>query len=134
MASKTQRTRGVSKRILGLSSNVRRELRRALIFDGDFSVSQWLDDQVRHKILNGRASHGNLLKPAPVEQEIIAAIADGHAEPETIADATLIPLSKVKRLLPGLAEMGYLRTERKGGKTEGARGAVSTLYFLPRGK
>lgn len=71
----------------------------------------------------------------PEESDVVAVVRSGAAESQLIAEETGIPLlrltNKQKRgILDDMVSRGVLVTRKKGGKTEGARGAVIDLYFV----
>lgn len=117
-------------KILGLPKNIRLKFRRAIFFSGARSQSEWLQSKIRKLIREQEAIHGDLLNAlTPEENEILDAIKDGAAEPEQIAEETLLSPAKVAALIESLLERGFIEARKQGGKTEQARGQRRTLYF-----
>src|SRR5262245_47605434 len=122
--------RGRSVQIRGLSAQLHNEFRRAVAIDG-CSQSEWLINKVRQFVRAQRRKYGDLFSIlTPDEQSIIEVIDDGAAEFEHIRDETMIPARRVEQVLAALVERGIVEPRSKGGKTDKARGAKITLYFL----
>lgn len=126
--------RGSSVRVLGLPPTLQRKFGRAVALMGQGSQSQFLSSAIRKLILDAEARHGNLLTVlTPDENDVVRVIHDGAAEFQQIVEETLIAAGKVEKLLNDLIERGILVVRKKGGKTEGARGAVIKMHFLADG-
>lgn len=124
-------SRGNSIRILGLSKQLHRKLVRAVSLAGYRSLSEWLLEKSRDTVIEQQGIHGDLLTAlTPIEQRLLKVIADGANDPEHIAAETMIGEKKLERLLADLCERGILEPRKQGGKTEAARGARRTLYFV----
>lgn len=126
--------RGNSVRVLGLSPSLQVKFRRAVALMGRGSQSQFLAASIRRLIQEAEQQHGNLLTVlTPDEEDVVRAVADGAAELQQIIEETLIAAGKVEKLLTELIGRGILEARKKGGKTEGARGATIKMYFLAEG-
>lgn len=133
-AAEMIRKRGDSVRVLGLTPALQVKFRRAVQLTGRVSQSQFLSNAIRQLIREAEAAHGNLLTVlTPDEEEIVRVVRDGAAEFGQIVEETLIAAGKVEKLLTELIDRGILEARKKGGKTEGARGAVIKMYFLAPG-
>ncbi len=122
--------RGRSVQIRGLSRQLHNEFRRAVALDG-CSMSQWLAGRVRQFVRSQKRKHGDLFSVlTPEEQDVVETIQDGCAEFDHIVDETLIPARRVECVLADLVQRGIVELREKGGKTDRARGAKITLYFV----
>lgn len=123
--------RGTSVRLLGVPKSLRIKFQRAVAFSGARSQSSYLLSVVRRAILDAEQKHGDLLDVlTPEEADIVQVVTSGAAELQQIIEETLLSAKKVEQLLDGLVERKVLEIRKKGGKTEGARGAVVKLYFV----
>lgn len=123
--------RGTSVRVLGLSKSLQVKYRRAVALSGARSQSQHLLSMIRRAILEAEQKHGDLLHAlTPEEQDVLGVIEAGAAEVSQIAEETLLTVRRVEQVLDELIARGLVELRRKGGKTDGARGAVIKLYFL----
>lgn len=122
---------GDAVRILGLPRRLHRLFRRSLQLSGAGSQSQWLSGQVRRLIREQQEIHGeDLLRVLTIEEtEIIAVIRSGAAEFPQIVEESMLAESRVRAILDDLVDRGIVQERKKGGKTDGARGAAITLYF-----
>lgn len=117
-------------RILGLPKPTHAEFRRAVALEG-CSQSAWLAAQVRRFIRAQRKQYGDLFSVlTPEEREVVEAIQDGAAEFDDIAAETMITPRRVGIIITGLMDRGIVEQRLKGGKTDRARGARITLYFV----
>lgn len=125
---------GDAVRILGLPKSVHRLFRRSLQLAGAGSQSQWLATQIRRHIREQQEIHGeNLLQVLTAEEaDIVALIRSGAAEFPQIVEESLMTERRVRELVDDLVERGIVHERRKGGKTDGARGAVIKLYFADK--
>lgn len=121
-------------KILGLPKSLHRSFRRALALSGAGSQSQWLHAQVRRLIREQQELHGdNLLRVLTSEEsEIVSAIQSGAAEFPQIVEESMIAEHRVRAIIDDLVERGIVQERRKGGKTDGARGAAVKLYFAEK--
>jgi hypothetical protein len=121
----------MSLRVRGLSSHIRKKFSRALRLSGVGSQSKWLLVQINRFIRQQEAKHGDLMLALTVdEQWLVEVVASGAAEPEHIAEETGFAPAVVERLLADLVDRGVLEIRKQGGKTDQARGARRTLYFV----
>jgi hypothetical protein len=122
--------RGRSVQIRGLSRQLHNEFRRAVALEGS-SMSQWLAGRVRQFVRSQKQKHGDLFSVlTPEEQCIVETIEDGAAELDYIVAETMIHVRRVEVIIADLVERGILEPRQKGGKTDKARGAKITLYFV----
>jgi hypothetical protein len=122
--------RGRSVQIRGLSRQLHSEFRRAVAIDG-CSMSQWLAGRVRQFVRSQKQKHGDLFSVlTPEEREIIEVIQDGAAEFDYLVEETMLPARRVEAILSDLIDRGIVEPRVKGGKTDRARGARITLYFV----
>jgi len=123
--------RGTSVRLLGVPKSLRIKFQRAVALSGAPSQSSFLSSMVRRTVLDAEQRHGDLLNVlTPEEADIVQVVTSGAAEIQQIIEETLLSAKKVEQLLDGLVERKVLEIRKKGGKTEGARGAVVKLYFV----
>lgn len=123
--------RGTSVRLLGVPRSLRIKFQRAVALSGAPSQSSFLSSMVRRTVLDAEQRHGDLLNVlTPEEADIVQVVTSGAAEIQQIIEETLLSAKKVEQLLDGLVERKVLEIRKKGGKTEGARGAVVKLYFV----
>ena len=121
----------MSLKVRGLSSQIRKKFSRALRLSGVGSQSQWLLVQINRFIRQQEVKHGDLLLALTVdEQWLVEVVASGAAEPEHIAAETGFGLASVERLLAELVDRDVLEIRKQGGKTDAARGARRSLYFV----
>lgn len=121
-----------SVRILGLPKHLHRLFRRSLDLAGAGSQSQFLYSVVRRTIREQQEIHGeDLLRVLTAEEEdLLSVIRSGAAEFPQIVRESLMAERRVRELVNDLVERGIIEERKKGGKTEGARGAAITLYFV----
>src|SRR5215813_2649539 len=133
-AFSTSKSMGQAVRILGVPKSTRKLFRRALALSGAGSQSRWLLTQVRRFIREQQEKFGEDLLTALTEEEkdILSIIESGAAEIQHIAEESLLPENQVLKILTDLIEMGFVESRPKGGKTDGARGAKITLYFVKK--
>lgn len=76
--------------------------------------------------------HGSdLMKVLTAEElDLVTVIRSGAAEFSQIVEESLIAEARVRKVLDELVERGLVQVRKKGGKTDGARGASITLYFV----
>jgi hypothetical protein len=119
-------------RVNYLDKKLRRLWARSLQLTGAGSQAQWIQSQIRRFVVETQKQFGPDLLSAlsPEEAEVVRVVRDGAAELQHICEETLIPEKKVRELLDGLIDRNLIEARRKGGKTEKARGAVVTLYFV----
>ena len=122
---------GDAVRILGLPRRLHRLFRRSLALSGAGSQSQWLSGQVRRLIREQQEIHGDdLLRVLTIEEtEIVTVIRSGAAEFPQIVEESMLAESRVRTILDDLVDRGIVQERKKGGKTDGARGAAVKLYF-----
>lgn len=118
--------------IKNLPRPLRQRFTRALQLLGAGSQAQWLQIQIRRVIREAEARFGaDLFEILTVEEQLVVeVIQDGAAEIQQIIDETFLAEGRVETLLKNLCERGILEERRKGGKTDGARGASLKLYFI----
>lgn len=116
--------------IAGLPRTTREQFSRALELAGAGSQAQWLATAIRRFIREQQERFGQDLFAVLTaeEQQVLDVIASGAAELPHIIDETLLPQARVERALANLERRRLVEARRKGGKTDGARGAVVTLY------
>jgi hypothetical protein len=124
--------RGKAVRIINLPRPIREQYRRALQLEGSGSQSRDLLTHVRRTIRQAQEKFGeDLFQVLTAEEsDLLAVIESGAAEIQHIAQESLLPIPQVKRLLDDLIDRGIIVTAKKGGKTDGARGARIDLYFI----
>lgn len=119
-------------RIAGLPRQIRRPFRRALQLAGVESQTQWLYMQIRRTIREQQEIHGqDLFQAITIEEsEVIRVVRSGAAELPHIIDESMIPPRRVEQILADLVDRGIIEERRRGGKSEAARGATVTMYFV----
>ena len=133
-AFSNSKSMGQAVRILGVPKSTRKLFRRALALFGAGSQSKWLQSQIRRYIKQAEEKFGEDLLKALTDEEkdILNIIESGAAEIQHIAEESLLPEKQVQKILADLIEMGFVESRLKGGKTDGARGAKITLYFVKK--
>jgi DNA replication initiation complex subunit (GINS family) len=119
-------------RIAGLDKRTQIMFRRSLALLGAGSQSKWLQTRIRLFIRQAQERFGDDLFEVLTEEErqILEVIASGAAEIQHICEETLLQRQQAERLIHELCERGLLMERKKGGKTEQARGAKVSLYFV----
>lgn len=131
----SNKQRGQAVQIRNLPKPLRVKFARASSLSG-MSQSQAAIFIARRFVREAEEKFGDLFNsPTPAESDVVSAVRSGAAESQLIAEETGIPLlrltNKQKRgILDDMVSRGILVTRKKGGKTEGARGAVIDLYFV----
>lgn len=120
-----------SPHIRYLPPTIRRRFRRFLQLEG-VTQSQWLLSLVRRSIAEKEAQLGSDIFDVltPDERHIMDVIRDGAAELAQIVAETQLTTTEVEATLEELARRKRIERRKRGGKTDGARGAATTLYFL----
>lgn len=123
-------------KVINLPAGTQRLFRRSLALHGASSQSQWLSAQIRRLILEAKLKFGEDLFAVltPDEQCLMEVIRSGAAEMQQIIEESLLTEAKVRRVLDELLKRRLIEEKRKGGKTEGARGAVIKMYFVREAK
>lgn len=105
---------------------------RAIELAGAGSQARWLSTQIRLFIREQQERFGADLFAVLTadEQQVLNVIRDGAAELQQIAEETLLTEAKVMKILERLERRKRIEARKKGGKTDAARGAVVTLYFI----
>jgi hypothetical protein len=126
--------RSKAVKILNLPKPIREQFIRALALSGAGSQSSWIYAQIRRFIRQQQEQFGEDLFQVLTaeERDLINVIESGAAEIQHIAQESLLPLYQVERLLNDLIARGIVETQKKGGKTDGARGARIDLYFVSK--
>ena len=120
-------------RILGLPRDLSRKFTRACEITGSRRAN-WLAAQVRKFVLETEARYGDLFEAFSAEEDLVLrAVASGAAEKEQVAEETHMKLARVVDVLDRLVERRAVYALPKGGKTDRARGARITLYFVVEG-
>lgn len=123
--------RGKAVRVINLPDQVRMAFARSLELAGAGSQAKWISTQIRLFIREQQEKFGADLFAVLTadEQQVLDVIRSGAAELAHIVEESLLPPSRVAQILDNLERRKRIEARRKGGKTEGARGAATTLYI-----
>lgn len=115
----------------GISRKTRRKFERALLLEGAGNQSRWLLAMINRFIAGAEQKHGDLFAALTAEERwLVEVVHSGAAEPQQIAEETGINIRRATKLVNDLVELGVLVETKQGGKTESARGARRSLYFV----
>ncbi len=117
--------------VAGLPRATREQFARALELAGAGSQAKWLATQIRRFIREQQEAFGADLFAVLTsdEQHVLDVVKSGAAELQHIAEESLLPVARVVKILESLERRKRIQARPKGGKTDGARGAVATLYI-----
>lgn len=123
--------RGKALYVRGLPKSVQIKFRRAVVFSGARSQSAWLAAMIRRLIREQELKHGDLMIAlTPDEADIVDVVQGGANDPEHISEETMLAPQRLDLILTDLVDRGVLEVRKQGGKTEAARGARRSLYFV----
>lgn len=123
--------RGRTVFVRDLPKQMREQFARAIELAGAGSQAKWISTQIRLFIREQQEKFGADLFAVLTadEQQVLDVIRSGAAELAHIVEESLLPPSRVAQILDNLERRKRIEARRKGGKTEGARGAATTLYI-----